>query len=978
MGDMGHDSAITDFIETIGAAMPRERIITDPLRTLAYGTDASFYRLIPKVVVKAENETEVVAVLKACGRLRLPVTFRAAGTSLSGQAVTDSVLLVAGENWRDHAILEDGARIRLQPGVIGGQANRQLAPYGRKIGPDPASINSAMIGGIAANNASGMCCGTAQNSYQTVDSMRIVFADGSLLDTADEESRRDFHASHQSMLAQIADLAVRVTGDKPLADRIRHKFKIKNTTGYSLNALVEFGDPMDIILHLMIGSEGTLGFISQITYKTVVEHACKASALMIFANIEDACRSVSLLKNAPVQAVELMDRAALRSVEDKPGMPSYFKELPAEATALLVETRAEDEAELERNVAAVARTLDGVALKCEGDQANFSRLSRFRPMECAVTRLPVQFTDVMEEYTRLWNIRKGLFPAVGAVRQVGTTVIIEDVAFPLESLAPATLALQALFDKYHYREAIIFGHALEGNLHFVFTQDFSDDAEVERYRRFMDDVSHMVVEQFDGSLKAEHGTGRNMAPYVELEWGREAYGFMKEIKRIFDPHHLLNPGVILSGDASIHIRNLKPLPPAHPILDRCIECGFCEAVCPSRNLSLTPRQRIAIQREIARLKVSCKDPERLRALETDYRYWGEQTCAADGLCAMSCPVEINTGEYTKTLRGLQVATRVRQKSADWVAGHYHWVAAAMRTGLKLADLAHRWLGTGVMDRLARQARALSGNRLPAWNPYMPTGIRRPRLKTVRKGSPRQVVYFPACLNMFMGPAKGDPDRSPLYQVVIRVLQRAGFDVILPPRRSRFCCGTPFESKGYFRQADLKADELNRLLLDLSDNGRHPVLCDTGPCVYRMRQHLDSRLIICEPMEFIHHYLLDNLTLRPVADPVAMHITCSSRKMGLESVFRDVAARLAPAAVFPDDISCCGWAGDRGFHFPELTASALGPLKRSLQGHCIAGYSNSRTCEIGLSLHSGIYYKSVFYLLDRCSRPSRPGSRPSFS
>lgn len=961
------DPSYQKFLKAIRQDIPRNRIISDPLRTLAYGTDASFYRLIPKVVVRVETETEIEVVLKTAHYMRLPVTFRAAGTSLSGQAITDSILVVAGNGWKSHCILDNGAKIRLQPGIIGGRANQYLAPYGKKLGPDPASINSAMIGGIAANNASGMCCGTAQNSYQTVDSMRIIFADGTVLDTSDDASLNTFKSKHGHILEKISALSSKVCKNPGLKDRIRHKFKIKNTTGYSLNALVEYSDPIDILTHLMIGSEGTLGFISEIVYRTVVEHAHKASALMVFANIEDACRTVFFLKRTPVHAVELMDRAALHSVENKKGIPEYLKNLPPDATALLVETRAMDEDELQLNVAAVGQTLDGVPLAATDDRRTFSQLTKFRPMRCAATLLPVQFTDFVEDYTKLWNIRKGLFPSVGAVRQIGTTVIIEDVAFPLKDLAAGTLGLQRLFKKHHYNEAIIFGHALEGNLHFVFTQDFSDAAEVERYRRFMDDVCHMVVDQFDGSLKAEHGTGRNMAPYVEVEWGAEAYRLMKEIKRIFDPLNLLNPGVILSENAETHIQNLKPLPAADPILDKCIECGFCEVNCPSKNLSLTPRQRIVIQREIARLKATCENPDRLSMLEDGYRYLGEQTCAVDGLCAVSCPVEINTGQHTKHLRSMMVDTPHSQNLADWIAGHYHLVSAIMRTGLKVADVGHQLLGASTMLQVSQAARNISGNRLPAWNPYMPRGINAPRLKNRALGRSKKVVYFPSCINMAMGPALGDPDQTPLYKVIETVLNRAGFGVIFPPRGNVFCCGTPFESKGFMRQADQMARELETILLSATENGRYPVLCDTGPCVYRMRRVMDSKLQIYEPVGFIRDYLLENLEIAPTLDTIAVHITCSSRKMGLETAFHDVAGAMAADAIFPEEIKCCAWAGDRGFNFPELTASALATLKSSLQEKCAAGYSNSRTCEIGLSQHSGIYYKSIFYLLDQCSK-----------
>ncbi|MEJ2170337.1 MAG: FAD-binding and (Fe-S)-binding domain-containing protein [Desulfobacterales bacterium] len=771
-----------NFRKTIRKTIPEARIISDPLRTLAYGTDASFYRLVPKVVVRAESESEVISVLQTAHAMGLPVTFRAAGTSLSGQAITDSILLIAGTKWKNYEILDGGARIRLQPGIIGARANQHLAPLGRKIGPDPASINSAMIGGIAANNASGMCCGTAQNSYQTVESLRIIFADGTLLDTSNDDHRQAFARHHDDILSQVSRLAADVCADAALCARIRQKFKIKNTTGYSLNALVDYQDPFDIIVHLMIGSEGTLAFISDIVYNTVVEHPCKATALMSFANIRDACRSVERLKTTPVNAVELMDRAALRSVEAKKGMPGYLKSLPPAATALLVETRAADEAELQRHVAVILQTLDCMPQASNDQKTASGKSASFPPMECAATILPVQFTDNVEEYTGLWNIRKGLFPAVGAVRQVGTTVIIEDVAFPVNHLADATASLQQLFKKYHYHEAIIFGHALEGNLHFVFTQDFSRREEVDRYRRFMDDVCHMVVDTYDGSLKAEHGTGRNMAPFVEMEWGAQAYALMKAIKDIFDPRHLLNPGVILSNNPQLHIQNLKPLPPAHSIIDKCIECGFCEDHCPSKDLSLTPRQRIVIQREIARLKATCDNPRRLEDLEKGYRYLGEQTCAADGLCAVSCPVEIDTGAHTKVLRSQDVASPRFQAAADWTAAHFDLVAAMLRTGLKLTGLIHRTLGTRAMRQLTGLARALSGTRLPAWTPFMPQGINTPRIPLADCRFSRQAVYVPSCINTVMGPAMGDPDQRPLHQVIVKVLYKAGFGVVYPSGR----------------------------------------------------------------------------------------------------------------------------------------------------------------------------------------------------
>ena len=948
------------LLNELQLTIPGDRLITDPLRTLAFGTDASFYRLTPQVVIKAETEEEIVAVIQVARRHGVSVTFRAAGTSLSGQAISDAILVIAGTGWRRYDIFENGRRIRLQPGIIGSHANRFLAPYGRKIGPDPASINAAMIGGILANNASGMCCGVAENSYQTVESLRLILSDGTLLDTSDDMSRQAFTDSHGPMLEKLSALAARVRSRIELVERIRHKFKIKNTTGYSLNALIDFEDPFDIMVHLMVGSEGTLGFVSEVIYRTVVEHPFKASSLMIFDGIEGACRMAAVLKATPVSAVELMDRAAMRSVEEKPGMPGLLRTLPPAAAALLVETRGGDDKTLAANMAEIV-----TAVGCDPAALTESGVTNCM-LESSATLYPVRFTTDAGENARLWNIRKGLFPSVGAMRCSGTTVIIEDVAFPIHHLPAATLELQQLLQKHQYGEAIIFGHALEGNLHFVFTQDFSIPSEVERYRRFMQEVCDMVVARYDGSLKAEHGTGRNMAPFVELEWGREAYGLMEEIKAIFDPNGLFNPGVILNADPKAHLRHLKPLPAAHPLVDKCIECGFCEETCPSKELTLTPRHRIVVQREIARLQKSGGDPERLAQLLRAYAYNGEQTCAADGLCALSCPVEINTGTYTKFLRSLNVGGRGPQFVADMATRHFHLVTGMARLGLSVIGSTHRLLSTGTMERLIYIARKLLGNRLPHWSPYLPEAAQGVPASVIVSSDSPKVVYFPSCVSRTMGPADGDRRTESLIQVTQRVLSKAGFNIVHPPDMGNLCCGMPFESKGFLHQADAKASELNRALLRASDSGRFPVLCDTSPCIERMRRTLDAKLHLYEPVEFVWNYLLPRLDITKRDDAVALHVTCSARKMGLAEMFVEVARQCAAEVIVPEQVDCCGFAGDRGFTHPELNRSALKHLKAAVSGVCRDGYSNSRTCEIGLSEQSGIYYRSILYLLDECT------------
>ncbi len=934
-----------DLINELNKTIDQKRIITDPTLTLAYGTDASFYRLTPKLVLQLDSIDEVVLAVKACGQRNIPLTFRAAGTSLSGQAISDSVLITLTTNWRQYKILDEGKQIWLQPGVIGADANKYLAPYGRMIGPDPASINTCKIGGIAANNASGMCCGTAKNSYKTLAGMTIVLADGTILDTLNNESVEAFKLTHSQLVSDLIALAADCQNNPELADKIRHKYRLKNTTGYSLNSLVDYSDPIEILQHLLIGSEGTLGFIADITYNTVIDHADKASGLFVFSDIESTCLAVSELSKTEVAAVELMDSRSLASVADKPGMPGFIAELSEtgnnEAAALLIEIHAADAQDLERQSAEL-----------------LAIINKYSPIEM------VEFSRDTTVCAQLWGIRKGLFPAVGAVRETGTTVIIEDVAFPLEQLAPAVRELQELFVKYDYHEAIIFGHALAGNLHFVFTQAFDSEKEIARYSEFMDAVATLVAVDYKGSLKAEHGTGRNMAPYVELEWGKDGYELMQKIKIIFDKKGIFNPGVILNDDHESHIQNLKEMPAADTLIDKCIECGFCEPVCPSRNLSLTPRQRNSVYREISRLRRTNEDPAKLAEMEKVFRYQGVDTCAATGLCADRCPVGINTGDLMRKLR--QDHSDSAKSIARWTANHFEGITKATKLGLTAANGVHTVIGTKNMRAMTKVAHNLSGQKIPLWTPHLPRPASDVNTLTIRSVGKEKVVYFPSCASRNMGTEKNAMDNRPLAEVTISLLEKAGYDVILPEDVNSQCCGMPYKSKGYVDTANDKMNSLQTALWNASNDGKYPILMDTSPCASLSKEALQKELAIYEPFKFVSEFVLPRLSITPQAEPVMLHITCTSRRSGLADIMQKVTQACAEKVIIPEDIQCCGFAGDKGFTTPELNASALASLSSQVPEHCTEGYSNSRTCEIGLSEHSGIEYRSILYLVDKVS------------
>lgn len=917
------------YLRNISWFIPDDRVYTDDLRCLAWGTDAGFYRHVPKVVVRSKNEWEVSRLLKEAHALGLPVTFRAAGTSLSGQTNTDSILIVAGKNWEDYEISPDGSVITMQPGLVGAQVDALLKPYGRIFSPDPASKASAMVGGIVINNASGMSCGTHANSDKILHSMRIVFADGTVLDTGNEQSREQFRKTHPEFIAGIEHLRDEVNADKELVERIRHKYAIKNVTGLNISPFVNFTDPFDIITHLMVGSEGTLGFASQFTMSTDHLYPHSASAMLYFEDMRKACECVVKMKSGPVECAEILDKKSLASAEDTTGEG---------LTAILVRTSADTKEQLDENIAAIMKILDDFTLY-----------------------VPAVFTDNPEEYGKYWAIRSGIFPVVAGTRPLGTTVIIEDIAFHIEDLPDATVDLANMLNEHGYDDSCIYGHALEGNYHFIIAQSFDTPEEVERYKNLMNEIVKLVVDKYDGSLKAEHGTGRNMAPFVKKEWGEKAFEVMRRVKQLFDPKGILNPGVIFNDDPDCFIKDVKPMPLTNPNVDKCMECGFCEVNCLSSGFSLSSRQRIVAQREISRLKTTGEDPKRLARLEKLYRYYGNSTCAADGLCSTSCPMKINTGDMTHDLRAQRLPNgSMGYKTGHYCARHLNGVRKGLKGLLYMADAAHFVLRDG---GVAFTGKALHKVGVPLWTPSLPKAH---KAKSVAMPeTDKKVVYFPSCLNQTMGHGhKGE--KTDLADKVVAFLKKAGWQVIFPQNMKKMCCGMIWESKGMPDLAKQKALELEEAMWQASNEGAYPVVCDQSPCLHHMRKHF-TRFKPLELMEFVHDCVAQDLDFHATDEPIALHLTCSTKLMGIDGKVLDLAKRCSSQVLVPEGVGCCGFAGDKGFMHPELNAYALRKLRPQIENAGIKrGFSNSRTCEIGLTTNSGIPYQSLIYLIDECT------------
>ncbi len=939
-----------ELIALLGA----ERVLHRAIDLIAYASDASPYRRLPAVVVMAHEPDDVGKTIAYARERGLAVNFRGGGTSLNGQAQTDGIMIDV-RRWFSRVRVEDGgARARLGPGTLLGLANKLLARHGYKLGPDPASKDIATVGGVIANNSGGMRCGVEWDSYSTVESMTLVLASGAVIDTAAPDAERRFAEAEPELAVGLMELRAELLADAGLAERVRRKYEIKNVTGYRLCALLDGETPLEIFRRLVIGSEGTLAFIAEAVMRTRPEPARTTLAWAHFASIDAAAGAVPSLVAAGARATELMVAPALIAAAwSLDGCPEHWRELPPESAALIVEFGGADEPELDAGEAAGARALDG-----------------------RETILPVRFSRAAEEIELAWRVREGLFGLVGRLRLPGSALIVEDVCVRPERIAECARDLQTLLGKRGFLVGVA-GHASAGNLHFQLTPDFSKPEDLERYHAFMEELVELIVGKYDGSLKAEHGTGVNMAPYVEREWGERATAMMWRIKQLADPHGVLNPGVVLNRDPTIHLKNLKTQPPIEETATHCVECGFCEPVCPSRNVTTTPRQRIVIRREMARQQEGSPVYE---ALLADYEYDALQTCAADGSCKQVCPVAIDTGALVKELRRHERSER-EEDVALALAKNYAAVERAARAGLAGASAVGSVLGERLVGKGPELLRRRVSSELV---PTLPQPLPRPapaRLpRTPRQGA--AAVYLPACINRIFGAAAGavSNERS-LPQALVELSARAGLPLWIPPDTAGHCCATPWASKGYGRGQAHMAAKTAAALWRWSEGGTLPVVIDASSCAQGLIEELGGQLSgderarfeqieVLDSIAWAHDRLLPNLHVARKVASAAVHPTCSASQLGLADKLAAIAASLAEQVLVPAASGCCGMAGDRGLLHPELPASALRDAAAELaEQPCEEHLCSNRTCEIALQQRTGAPYASFVLLLERLTRPA---------
>ncbi|MEU5330747.1 FAD-binding and (Fe-S)-binding domain-containing protein [Streptomyces parvus] len=926
-----------------------------------YASDASPYRFLPRVVLVPEDLDDVSAILSYAHGKGRSVVFRAAGTSLNGQAQGEDILVDVRRHWTGVEVLDDGARARILPGTTVMRANAALARYGRLLGPDPASAIACTLGGVVANNASGMTAGTTRNSYRTLASLTFVLPSGTVVDTAAPAADEELAHAEPELCAGLLELKAEIEADAELTARIRAKYTIKNTNGYRLDAFLDGATPVQILRGLMVGSEGTFGFISEVVFDTLPLDRRVSSALLFFPSLTAAAAAVPRFNEVGAIAVELMDGNTLRASVSVPGVPADWAALPRETTALLVEFRAADEA----GQAAFERAADTVV----------AGLDLVRPA-ASVTNAFTRDAGTIAGY---WKARKAFVTAVGGSRPSGTTLITEDFAVPPARLADACAALLDLQSRHGF-DAAVAGHAAHGNLHFLLAFDAAKPADVARYDAFMQEFCALVVDRFDGSLKAEHATGRNIAPFLEREWGPRATELMWRTKQVIDPAGVLAPRIVLDRDPRAHLRGLKTIPKVEAVADPCIECGFCEPTCPSEDLTTTPRQRIVLRREM--MRQTDGSPVESGLLDA-YGYDAVDTCAGDSTCKLACPVGIDTGAMMKGFRHRRHTPR-EERIAALTAKNFRAVEASARLAVAAADTVGDRVGDAPLQAVTRLARkAVRPDLVPEWLPQIPGAAARKLPDTARVGA--SAVYYPACVNrIFAGPDGGDAGPGlPLAEAVVAVSGRAGKPVWIPEDVTGTCCATIWHSKGYDAGNRIMANRIVEAAWGWTAGGTLPLVVDASSCTLGIAEEVvpylteDNRalhreLTVVDSLVWAAEELLPHLTVFRTAGSAVLHPTCSMEHLGDVGQLRALAEACAQEVVVPDDAGCCAFAGDRGMLHKELTDSATAKEAAEVDRRPYDAYlSANRMCEIGMERATGHPYRSALIELEHATRPTLP-------
>lgn len=886
----------------------------DDLFRQMYATDASIYRIVPVGVAFPRTAQEASAVIQAAAAEGISVTPRGAGTGLAGGAVGDGLVVeFARYNRQISEFNPERKTVRVAPGVVLDQLNEYLKPHGLWFGPDVATSSRATLGGMIANNSSGARAPVYGTTIDHLLSLDVVLPDG----------RIETIGNGHDTLADLRKKVVAIV--KPVADIVRERFPIelvKKWPGYCLDDWIRNeGDLSKIVC----GSEGTLAGVWSAELNLVPlpnKPGQKGLAVFFFASVTDAMQAtVDLLDVEPV-AIEHADKALFDQTRGQ---------LVFQAARSLLRL---DEEPCEAFL--IVEVYDNVSEK----------LAILSKRHLGLRKLIVTDTQQME---MIWAMRKaGLSLLTGRKGAAKPIAGVEDVAVRPHQLPEYVANLQRLMNELGLRGSF-YGHAASGLLHVRPIVDLHKQSDIDKYRRFAESAFESM-KQFKGSIAAEHGVGIARTEFLPEQIGPELMDAMRQIKALFDPKNVMNPGKIV-GDGQFRIdTNLRQGDghgielPFEPVLafaakdgsfignlEQCNGCGGCRkdppVMCPTFIATgdeiMSTRGRSNIIRSVLELRAEAyRDPLRADDLEKAL-----SNCLSCKACAKECPSNVDMALLKSELLHAQqrrdgLTLRDRMVSHVELLGKLGCIVPAL-TNFTLTFPPLRTLMQHVTGISAKRAMPLYTNeRFDRW--FAKRSANGTAGKRARRG---KVILWDDCFARYNEPNIG--------RAAVKVLEAAGFEVELP--KGRQCCGRPAFSVGRLDMA--RRFGLHNTELFVRQGGDAPILFLEPSCYSMFKKdyaelnvpeaaRVASRCFLFE--QFIGDLLgkePDALTFKPDFTGVAIHAHCHAKALTNPAFMTALAQRLPNTTVKMLDTGCCGMAGAFGMleSKRELSLQVAQPL-----------------------------------------------------
>jgi FAD/FMN-containing dehydrogenase/Fe-S oxidoreductase len=931
-----------------------ELLFDDLARTL-YSTDASLFEIEPLGVVVPRDEEDVQALVRYAAENQASLIARGAGAGLAGESLGAGIIVDFSRHFR--SVLEDGAdTIRLQPGVVYRDLTRRLAASGRRFAPQPAH-GECTVGGMAADNASGPRAFRHGTMRDHVQALRVVLDDGSAA-TVGRTSRWPPAEGEHGRLQDVISSVVTLLGQHAEAIRDCQPRTRFNRCGYLLHDVLD-AEHLDLA-RLLVGSEGTLGLFTEIVLRTIPLPAGRSAALFGFASLDAALRAAQTVLLTGPTACELMDRRLLRLARGDPVVAAL---VPTEAEAvLLVEYEADSPAE------ARALAFDLIDRFTQADPPPLARAS-----------------SEADEIDLFWRVREAALSSLAARR--GTerpTAVVEDVAVPTEALPEYLRRVQDVLQ----RREVVATYLISAATGQVDTRPFLDLRRREDGAKLwaLADEIYDIVLELGGTISSRNGTGLARSPWVSRQYGR-LYPVFRELKAVFDPRRLFNPGKIVGPvpgalvwplrrvedekfsqnpagerEDSIPVSKLQLIWQPNEAMREavsCNGCGQCRTESPSMRMcpifratheeAASPRAKANLMR---RLLQPDADPARLAS---DEMRAVADLCVNCKMCAVECPAHVNIPRLMLEAKAANTAQHGLDRS-DWAMARSELFA---RLGSAFAPLTNTLLSSRTARWLLEKLFGLSSRRrLPAFarRSFLRDAWRRGWTRRPRAARPR-VAYF---VDVFAN--YNDPS---IAEAVTAVLHHNGVEVYVPP--GQVGCGMAPLSYGDVDAAREAVQHNLRLLADLAREG-WPILCSEPTAAVMLRQDAldllddpDARLVASQVVECtaflwdLHQEGRLKTDFRRLNLSVGHHVPCHLKALGRPPAGPELLRLIPGLRVHTIDVNCSGMAGTFGLKAANYAVSLTAGrpmLEEMSRPRVLFGSTECSTCRMQMEDGAG--------------------------